>query len=76
MHKLSCGLGEDKRKEKLKVQSSIKDMEKKRNEMRKKLYDSQDEMDVRKEDLIARVEAQLRQRTKLESLFIVRWRMV
>ena len=62
--------------EKLKVQRSIKDMEKKRNEMRKKLYEAQDEMDVRKEDLIARVEAQLKQRTKLESLFIVRWRMI
>ena len=41
-------------------------IEKKRNEMRKKLYEAQDEMDVRKEDLIARVEAQLRQRARLE----------
>ncbi|MBU4252008.1 MAG: DEAD/DEAH box helicase family protein [Candidatus Omnitrophica bacterium] len=59
--------------EKIKVQRQIKDMEKKRNEMRKKLYDSQDEVDVRKESLIARVEAQLKQRTRLDSLFFIKW---
>ena len=48
---------------------------KKRNEMRKKLYEAQDEMDVRKEDLIARVEAQLKQRVKLENLFVIKWRV-
>jgi ERCC4-related helicase len=61
--------------EKLKAQRSIKDMEKKRNEMRKKLYEAQDEVDVRKEGLISRVEAQLKQRAKLEPLFTVRWRV-
>ena len=61
--------------EKVKVQRQIKDMEKKRNEMRRKLYEAQDEVDVRKEDLIARVEAQLKQRARLEPLFIVRWRL-
>jgi len=62
--------------EKLKVQRAIKDMEKKRNEMRKKLYEAQDEVDSRKEDLIVRVEAQLRQRTKLEGLFVIKWKMI
>jgi len=62
--------------EKLKAQRSIKDMEKKRNEMRKKLYDAQDAVDVRKEGLIVRVEAQLKQRTKLEELFKIRWEVV
>lgn len=62
--------------EKLKAQRAIKEMEKKRNEMRKKLYEAQDEMDIRKEELIAGVEAQLKQKTGLESLFVVRWRMI
>lgn len=62
--------------EKLKAQRSIKDMEKKRNEMRKKLYEAQDEVDTRKENLIARIEAQLKQRRKLEALFAIRWRMI
>ncbi|MBU1627305.1 DEAD/DEAH box helicase family protein, partial [bacterium] len=62
--------------EKLKAQRAIKEMEKKRNEMRKKLYDAQDEVGARKERLIERVEAQLRQKIKLEMLFYLRWRVV
>ena len=58
------------------LEKGIKEIEKKRNEMSKKLYEAQDEMDDRKEGLIERVEIQLRQKTKLESLFILRWRVV
>jgi hypothetical protein len=61
--------------EKVKVQRQIKDMEKKRNEMRKKLYEEQDGVDVRKESLIARVEAQLKQKTTLLPLFTVRFKV-
>ncbi|MBU1038975.1 DEAD/DEAH box helicase [Patescibacteria group bacterium] len=62
--------------EKLKAQRGIKDMEKKRNEMRKKLYEAQDDVEGRKEKLIGEVEAQLKQKSKLESLFTIRWRVV
>lgn len=62
--------------EKLKVQRNIKEMEKKRNEMRKKLYEAQDEVDKRKEDLIGRVEAQLKQKTILMPLFEIKWKVV
>ena len=62
--------------EKLKAQRSIKDMERKRNEMRKKLYEAQDEVDARKEGLISRIEARLKQKTKLELLFVVRWKVL
>ncbi len=61
--------------EKLKAQRQIKDMEKKRNETRRSLYEAQDEVDNKKEQLLARVEAQLKQRTKLEPLFTVGWRV-
>ncbi len=62
--------------EKLKAQRGIKDMEKKRNEMRKKLYEAQDTVEGRKEKLIEQVESQLKQKSKLESLFTIRWRVV
>ncbi|MDP3970914.1 MAG: SNF2-related protein [bacterium] len=62
--------------EKLKVQKEIKDMEKKRNEMRKKLFVSQDEMEERKENLIDRVEAQLKQDSTLTPLFTIRWKVI
>ncbi len=61
---------------KVKEQRRIKDMEKKRNEMRKKLYDAQDEVDNRKEELIQRVEAQLRQKTYTKELFSLRWKII
>ena len=59
--------------EKVKAQRGIKEMEKKRNEMRKKLYEAQDEVELKKEQLIDRVETQLRQKSNVESLFAVRW---
>jgi hypothetical protein len=61
---------------KLKAQRTIKESEKKRNEMRKRLYDAQDDVDKRKEDLIAKVEAQLRQNIKIEVLYSIRWRVI
>src|SRR3989338_4914692 len=48
--------------EKLKAQRDIKDSEKKRNEMRKKLYEAQDEVEAKKENLLKKVEAQLKQK--------------
>ena len=54
----------------------LKDMEKKRNEMRRKLYEAQDEVDHRKEALLQKVEAQLKQRVHLEELFQIRWKIV
>ncbi len=75
-YKLFAGWSPAELEEKVKVQRQIKDTEKKRNEMRKKLYDSQDEVDDRKEKLILRVEAQLKQKTSLKELFSIRWKIV
>ncbi|MCD4779761.1 MAG: DEAD/DEAH box helicase family protein [Candidatus Omnitrophica bacterium] len=63
-------------KEKVKAQRQIKDMEKKRNEMRRRLYEAQDDVDDKKEKLIERVEDQLKQKTSLKELFKIRWRIV
>jgi predicted nucleic acid-binding Zn-ribbon protein len=62
--------------EKVKLQREIKDLEKKRNDMRQKLYQAQDEVDVKKEGLLARVEAQLKQKTTLKTLFTIRWKVI
>jgi len=62
--------------EKLKAQKLIKDMEKKRNEMRKKLFESQDQMEEKKEKLIDQVEAQLKQNATLTPLFTIRWKVI
>ena len=62
--------------EKVKLQREIKDKEKKRNEMRQTLYQSQDEVDVKKDNLLDRVEAQLKQKTTLTPLFTVQFKIV
>lgn len=62
--------------EKVKLQREIKDLEKKRSDMRHKLYQAQDEVDVKKENLLERVEAQLKQKTTLTPLFAVRFKVI
>ena len=62
--------------DKLKAQREIKDSEKKRNEMRRKLYEAQDDVDIKKEKLIELVDAQLRQKSKIETLFTIRWKII
>ena len=62
--------------EKLKAQREIKDSEKKRNEMRRKLYEAQDEVEVKKEKLLETIEDQLKQRSKIETLFTISWKII
>jgi hypothetical protein len=59
--------------EKVKVQKQIKEMEARRNGMRFSLFTEQDNFDKQKEELIAKIEAQMKQVLKLEKLFLVRW---
>ena len=51
-------------------------MEKKRNTLRRNLFEAQDEIENRKEGLIADVEARLRQRIQTQELFAIRWQVV
>jgi len=62
--------------DKLQVQKEIKQMEKKRNEMRQKLFEAQDDVEDKKDELIERVEAQLKQNATLSPLFTIRWKVV
>ncbi len=62
--------------QKLKTQREIKDSEKKRNEMRRKLYEAQDEVEAKKEKLLELIEAQLKQRSNIETLFTIGWKII
>ncbi|PKP21642.1 MAG: DEAD/DEAH box helicase, partial [Bacteroidetes bacterium HGW-Bacteroidetes-21] len=62
-----------KLEEKVKTQRQIKEMEKRRNEMRMNLYQHQDEVDQKKENLISDIETRLKQMTSLQEIFAIRW---
>ena len=61
--------------EKLEAQKLIRTLESTRKERRKKLFDSQDEIDSRRDELIARIEVQLGQQKTVTSLFAIRWKL-
>lgn len=60
---------------KVEMQRTIKEMEKKRNEMRHKLYQAQDEVDKKKEELLEKVESRLQQSSTVTPLFSIRFRV-
>ena len=51
-------------------------MEKKRNTMRLNLYQIQDDVDNKKEQLIEEIEARLKQRIETTELFTIRWKVI
>jgi ERCC4-related helicase len=61
---------------KIKAQREIKEMEKKRNVKRHTLFQAQDEIDDRKEQLLKDIEQRLSQKLEQEELFTLRWRIV
>ncbi len=63
--------------EKIEAQRLVKDLEKRRSEKRRSLFDAQDEVDAQKEKLFDEVEQTLRQKKATEeTLFNIRWRIV
>ena len=62
--------------EKVQVHRQIKEMEKKRNTLRLNLYQSQDEIDNRKERLIDEIETRLKQKFERSELFTIRWKLI
>jgi adenine-specific DNA-methyltransferase len=62
--------------EKLSSQKRMKTLESERNGRRRALFESQDEIDRKRGELIAQLEAQLTQHVKSECLFSVQWRVV
>lgn len=62
--------------EKVRLQRLIKDLEKKRSEKRLNLYQAQDEVDARKETLLAKVEAMLAQKIEQSKLITFHWKII
>lgn len=63
--------------EKIEAQRQVKDLEKRRSEKRRGLFEAQDEVDAKKDKLFDEVEQALRQkRTSETTLFNIRWRIV
>ncbi len=59
--------------EKLAGQKQVKALESQRNDKRRSLFDTQDKVDQRREELIARTEGKLKQEVALSRLFSIRW---
>ena len=65
-----------KLEDKLKMQKDIKDLEKKRNNLRFNLFEEQDKVDERKEKLIENIENKMKQKIDIEELFKIKWKII
>jgi len=61
--------------DKLEAQRAIKTVEATRNRKRRDLFEAQDAIDAQRDELIGRIEKQLRQRHASTSVFTFRWRL-
>lgn len=59
--------------EKLALQKQQRTLERQRNRNRKELFDKQDEVDERREELIDSLEHKLNEKTVIETLFTIQW---
>ena len=59
--------------QKVTAQRAVKELEKRRNEKRKKLFEAQDEIEVKKDELLNEIEARMEQKLNFEALFTIRW---
>ena len=57
-------------------QRAIKDLEKKRNNLRRELFDKQDEIDGEKDKLLDTVQTRLESESSVESLFVLKWKLI
>lgn len=61
---------------KVKEQRSIKELEKKRNEKRKHLFEAQDQIDDKKDDVLSNIEERLAQKIEEKELFTINWSLI
>lgn len=59
--------------EKLEMQRAIKTLESTRTAKRRDLYEAQDQIDKHRDELIGRIETQLRQKHTVTPFFMIRW---
>ncbi len=65
-----------KLEDKLNMQKEIKELEKKRNNLRFNLFEEQDKVDEKKEKLIEDIENKMKQKIDIEELFSIKWKIV
>ena len=61
--------------DKLAHQKQLRDLERRRNGKRRELFDAQDAIDQQREDLIGKIEKQLKHTYGVKALFAIRWRV-
>lgn len=61
---------------KLRWQKQQRDLEQKRNRLRRELFDRQDGVEERRNALISELEMQLKQRAELDRLFVIEWKLL
>ena len=61
--------------QKLEFQKKVKKLEVERNQARRRLFDSQDEIDVKRDKIISELEAQISIRESCNSIMIVAWHL-
>ena len=61
--------------EKLDYQKQIREIERRRNTKRRELFDAQDAIDTQREELIGKIEKQLKHTSAAQTLFAIRWRV-
>jgi len=59
--------------DKLNIQKDIRDLERRRTDKRRDLFNAQDSIDAQREDLIGKVEKKLKQTSSVHTLFTIRW---
>lgn len=60
---------------KLEGQKQVKALENQRNQKRRSLFEAQDEVDRQRDELIALIEGKLEQKSELQCLFTIRWKL-
>lgn len=63
-------------REELEMNNLIQEKERKRNKMRRNLYDEQDEIDRQKQRLFIDMESRLEQKISEQKLFIIKWSVI
>lgn len=61
---------------KLAGQKKVRELERLRSQKRRSLFEAQDDVDARRDNIIDDMEKQLEQKSSLERLFTIRWRLV
>ena len=56
-------------------QKQLRDLVRRRNSKRRELFDVQDAIDRKREDLIGEIEKQLKHSSESQALFTIRWRI-